>query len=182
MANRVKPYIHKIILPQRSVFIVGRMIQDCIVVANETFHYIRKKKKGKHHVMAHKLDVNKAFDRVEWDFLPATFRRMGFGEVWCRWVQSCISSYEMESLLNGRSIGSIKPSRAIRPGDPMSPFYFIIVADVLSKMMNKALENNLITEIKMARSCPVVSHIFFVDDSLFFLKATSNECNARYQQ
>ena len=51
-----------------------------MVIANEAFHYIRNKKKGDQRHMALKLDLNKAFDRVEWDFLMATFRKLGFGE------------------------------------------------------------------------------------------------------
>ncbi|GKA96927.1 reverse transcriptase [Tanacetum coccineum] len=127
--------------------------------------------------MALKLDLNKAFDRVEWDFLMATCRKLGFGETWCKWVMACISSYEMEFMINGDSIGSIKPSRGIRQGDPMSPYLFIIIADVLSQMINNAMCQSLLTGIKMARSCPVVSHIFFAGDSIFFLKANVTECD-----
>ncbi|GJU11275.1 reverse transcriptase [Tanacetum coccineum] len=64
MANRLKPFMHCLISPQQSAFIPGRLIQDCMIVANEAFHYIRNKKKGEQKVMALKLDLNKAFDRV----------------------------------------------------------------------------------------------------------------------
>ena len=103
-----------------------------MIVANEAFHYIRGKKNGDQRLMALKLDLNKAFDRVEWDFLIATLKKMGFGEKWCNWIFSCISSYELEFLINGESIGTVRPSRGIRQGDPLSPYVFIIVTDVLS--------------------------------------------------
>ncbi|GKB29371.1 reverse transcriptase [Tanacetum coccineum] len=176
MANRLKPFIHKIISPQQSAFIPGRLIQDSMVIANEAFHYIRNKKKGNQNVMALKIDLNKAFDRVEWDFLMSTLKKMGFGDKWCRWVFSCISSYELEITINGNSIDNVKPSRGIRQGDPISPFLFIIVADVLSKMINDALQRSIIIGINMAREFPVISHIFFTDDSIFFLKANIEEC------
>ncbi|GJU27805.1 hypothetical protein Tco_1166426 [Tanacetum coccineum] len=177
MANRLKPHLHKIVSPQQSAFIPGRLIQDSIVIANEAFHYIRNKKKGSQQFMALKLDLSKAFDRVEWDFLLESLKRLDFGNKWCTWISACISSYELEFMINGNSIGTIKPSRGIRQGDPISPFLFIIVADVLSKMINNALNNSLLSGMKMARECPVISHIFFADDSLFFLKASINECN-----
>ncbi|GKD68427.1 reverse transcriptase [Tanacetum coccineum] len=87
--------MRKIISPQQSAFIPGRQIQNSIVVANEAFHYIRNKKHGKQNVMALKVDLNKAFDRVEWDFLLAVLRKMGFGDLWCNWICACLATYEL---------------------------------------------------------------------------------------
>lgn len=95
---------------------------------------------------------------------------MGFGRTWCSWIKACFTSYEMEFMINGESIGSIWPSQGIRQGDPLSPYLFILVADVLSKMLNKSLHLSLLSGIKMARACPVVRYVFFADDSLFFSK------------
>ncbi|GJV26806.1 reverse transcriptase [Tanacetum coccineum] len=176
----LKPFMHHIISPQQYAFVPGRLIQDCMIVANGAFHYIRIKKKGEQKVMALNLDLNlnKAFDRVEWDFLMATCRKLGFVDKWCSWVLACISSYEMDFMINGESISTIKPSRGIRQGYPMSHFLFIIIADVLSQMINNVMHQSLLTGIKMARNCPVISHIFFADDSLFFLKAKIIECDS----
>ncbi|GKF67224.1 reverse transcriptase, partial [Tanacetum coccineum] len=147
-----------------------------MVVANEAFHYIRNKKKGIQNIMALKVDLNKAFDRVEWDFLLATLKKMGFGDVWCKWIRSCLTNYDLEFMVNGESMGVIKPQRGLRQGDPISPYLFIIVADVLSRQINRAMELGSLSGIKMARMCPVISHILFADDSLFFLKASEVEC------
>ncbi|GJX40135.1 reverse transcriptase [Tanacetum coccineum] len=130
--------MNKIISPQQSAFIPGRQIQDCMVVANEAFHYIRNKRQGTQNLMALKVDLNKAFDRVEWDLLLATLRKLGFGEVWCNWIQSY----------------------------------------VLSRQITKAMEFGYISGIKMARTCHVISHIFFADDSIFFFKASQAECES----
>ncbi|GKF04159.1 reverse transcriptase [Tanacetum coccineum] len=169
----------KIISPQQSAFIPGRQIQDCIVVANEAFHYIRNKQKGKHNAMALKVDLNKAFDRVEWDFLLAVLRKMGFGEVWCNWIHACLTTYELEFMVNIDSVAVIKPQRGLSQGDPISPYLFIIVADVLSRQISKAMTLGTLSGIKMAHTCPLISNIFFADDSLFFLKASHGECGVQ---
>lgn len=128
--------------------------------------------------MALKVDLNKAFDRVEWDFLLDVLRKMGFGVLWCKWIHACLTIYELEFIVNGDSIGCIKPQRGLRQGDPISPYLFIIVADVLSRQISKAMTLGSLSGIKMAHACHVVSHIFFADDSLFFWKATHAECSA----
>ncbi|GJQ99829.1 reverse transcriptase [Tanacetum coccineum] len=168
--------MRKIISPQQSAFIPGRQIQDSIVVANEAFHYIRNKKHGKQNVMALKVDLNKAFDRVEWDFLLAVLRKMGFGDLWCNWICACLTTYELEFMVNGDYVGVIKPQRGLRQGDPVSPYLFIIIANVLSRQISRAMTLGTLSGIKMVRNCPLISHIFFADDSLFFLKASHSEC------
>ncbi|GJZ42300.1 reverse transcriptase [Tanacetum coccineum] len=126
--------------------------------------------------MALKFDLNKAFDIVEWDFLFSVLRKMGFGDVWCGWIRACLTTYELEFMVNGDSVGVIKPQRGLRQGDLISPYLFIIVADVLSRQISKAMSLGTISGIKMARNCPLISHIFFADDSLFFLKASYVKC------
>nr|GEW13357.1 reverse transcriptase [Tanacetum cinerariifolium] len=83
-----------------------------------------------------------------------------------------------EFIVNGDSIGFIKPQRGLRQGDPISPYLFIIVADVLSRQISKTMALGSLSGIKMDRACPVVSHILFSDDFLFFLKASHAECSA----
>lgn len=74
-----------IISPNQAAFVPGRMIQDSILVAHEVCHFPKRKKKGKDNFMAVKLDFNKAFDRVEWDFLEALMRKLGFADEWVIW-------------------------------------------------------------------------------------------------
>ncbi|GKD48781.1 reverse transcriptase [Tanacetum coccineum] len=126
--------------------------------------------------MALKVDLNKAFDRVEWDFLLAVLRKIGFGDLWCNWICACLTTYELEFMVNGDSVGVIKPQRGLRQGDPISPYLFIIIVDVLSLQISRAMTLGTLSCIKMARNYPLISHIFFADDSLFFLKASHIEC------
>ncbi|CAL9007242.1 unnamed protein product [Prunus brigantina] len=178
LANRLKPLLAVIISPQQSAFIPGRQIQDNILLAHEAFHALKLRKKTKIYEMGVKLDMNKAYDRIEWDFLKQVLEKMGFDEMWVRLVMRCITSVRLTVLLNGQSGNSFKPSRGLRQGDPISPYLFILVSDVLSTMLNKAVERGFVHGFRFSRDGPSLSHLFFADDSILFLKATERNCRA----
>lgn len=173
LVNRLKPYLSSTISLEQSAFIPGRLIHDNSVVAHEVFHYLRVEKRGKCEECALKIDKVKAYDMVEWGFLEEVMRRMGFHDKWVGWVMECITTITYGINVNRKCAGEIKPKRGIRQGDPLSPYLFILVADVMSLMMSNAVTEGRIRGIRMRRTCPVVSPLFFADDSIFFLKAKS---------
>jgi hypothetical protein len=74
--------------------------------------------------VAVKLDMSKAYDRVEWRFLEEVLRRMGFDERWIRLVMMCVTSVHYAVVINGKPRGHITPTKGIRQGDPISPYIF----------------------------------------------------------
>lgn len=82
MANRLKNHLHVIIDQEQSAFVPGRLITDNILIAFETLHTIRQRRAGRRGLMAIKLDMNNAFDRVEWSFLSAVMEKLGFSGFW----------------------------------------------------------------------------------------------------
>ena len=72
------------------------------------------------------LDIEKAYDHVNWNFLLYVMKRMGFGDRWRRWVHQCISSASFAVLVNGSPIGFCSASRGLRQGDPLSPLLFFV--------------------------------------------------------
>lgn len=118
--------------------------------------------------MAVKTDITKAYDRLEWDFLREAMQCVGFDDRWIHWIMTCVSTVSYSVLINGVPEGNIMPKRGLRQGDPLSPYLFILCAEVLSQMMIKAMEDRSLLGVKIALQAPPVNHLLFADDSLFF--------------
>ncbi|KAL8145771.1 hypothetical protein AgCh_003788 [Apium graveolens] len=101
-ANRLKHVLESIISNTQSAFIPGRMIIDNIMIAQEIMHFMKRKMKGKDGWMALKLDMSKAYDRVEWGFLEAVLNKMGFDNKWVQLIMSFVVSANYQIALAGR--------------------------------------------------------------------------------
>ena len=111
--------------------------------------------------MALKIDMSKAYDRVEWEFLERAMRHLGLGEQMVRLIMSCISLVSYFVLLNGQPVGNIKPSHGLRQGDPLSPYLFLMCAMGLQSLLHKAKMEGHIRGVAICRNGPKVSHLFF---------------------
>ncbi|KAB2596574.1 hypothetical protein D8674_032024 [Pyrus ussuriensis x Pyrus communis] len=140
LANRLKLLLPTIISPSQNAFVAGRQIQDSIGIAHEMFHFLKGRKTMNRFEMGIKLDMQKAYDRVEWDFLDVVMEKMGFCSRWRSLIRGCVSSVKFVVLLNGQAGSSFAPSRGLRQGDPFSPYLFILVGEVLSRLIQGVVE------------------------------------------
>jgi hypothetical protein len=101
--------------------------------------------------------------------------KLGFHPTWVNWIRICVSSVSFSILINGSPFGNFAPSRGLRQGDPLSPFLFILGTEVLSRLFHKQESIGLLQGIQIAKSCPPINHLLFVDDLIVFVKATSTE-------
>lgn len=114
ISNRLKLVLPHVISEAHSAFVPCRLITDNVLVAYEMFHYPRKKKKGVKGHMAMKLDMSKAYDRVEWEFVEGIMLKLGFDRSFVTLVMRCISSISYSILFNGFPTARFSPSRGLR--------------------------------------------------------------------
>ena len=120
--------------------------------------------------MAIKLDMSKAYDRVEWNFLEAMLIKLGFHNKWVSLLMKCVRSVTYRVKVNGDLTEVIYPQRGLRQGDPLSPYLFLICAEGFSSLLHTAEDQGLIEGIQICPGAPSVPHLLFADDS-FLLKA-----------
>jgi len=176
LANRLKKVLPKCISDNQYAFVPGRSILDNAMVAIEVLHFMKAKTRGEDRYVALKLDISKAYDRMDWNYLRVVLNKMGFHDRWIHWMCMCVESVDYSVLVNGTQVDPIIPGRGLRQGDPLSPYLFIICAEGLSSLIRDAETRGVLTGTKVCRQAPSVSHLLFADDCFLFFKA--NEVQA----
>jgi len=120
LANRIAGVVGELISGEQSAFVKGRQIMDCPMLLNEMLTWCKKHKKK---TLVFKVDFEKAYDSVCWDFLHDVMMKMGFGQKWCAWIMTCLKTSMASVLVNGSPTDEFKIGRGLRQGDPLSPFY-----------------------------------------------------------
>lgn len=125
--------------------------------------------------MALKLDVSKAYDRIEWVFLKRVMLKLGFTSTLVELILMCVSSVSYSFLLNGKQFGALQPGRGLRQGDPLSPYLFIFCVEAFISMMERAVEQGRLHGVQVAPSAPTVSNLCFADDTVIYCQASMQE-------
>jgi hypothetical protein len=159
LVNRLRPHLHGLISETQSAFIPGRLISDNALIAFECFHAIQRNKNPSDSFCAYKLDLSKAYDRVDWSFLEGLLLKLGFNDKWVSWIMTCVTSVKFCVQVNGNMTKEITPTRGLRQGDPLSPYLFLFVADSLSKRIRKAILDLHLKELKICRTSPYCSQM-----------------------
>ncbi|KAK9138213.1 hypothetical protein Sjap_008807 [Stephania japonica] len=137
LATGLREVLQTCVVEEQNAFVLGRQMLDSNLIASEEMEFATKKNmRG----FVLKLDFAKAYDRVDWAFLNSVLSRKGFGERWRKWIHGCVSTANYKVLINGCPERKFDGKRGLRQGDPLSPFLFILVADVLGRMIGSAQE------------------------------------------
>ena len=125
-----------------------------------------------------KLDIEKVYDHVNWDTLFYLLEMMGFGDRWRRWLKTCVSTVHFSVLINGFPVGFFGNSRGLRQGDPLSPLLFLVIMEVLSRILKKTEEGVFIQGFLAGpiNSTGIrVSYLLFADDTILFCDASREQ-------
>ena len=176
LVNRLRPLLNKLISPFQSAFIPGRSIHDNILLTHEIMHKF-KNLRTQTAWAAIKSDMEKTYDRIEWDFILKCLQEMGFHPTWNSWIKECISSVSYSLIVNNEPNGFFTPTRGIRQGDPLSPYIFILCMEALNRMLYiEASTRKSGIGIKLSPRDNKIPCLLFADDCLLFCKTNSDCC------
>ncbi|GJQ92932.1 RNA-directed DNA polymerase, eukaryota [Tanacetum coccineum] len=118
LANRLVSVLGDLVNEIQSAFVADRQILDGPFILNELVQWCKSKKKQS---MVFKVDFEKAYDSVRWDFLDVVIKKFGFGERWCNWIQKCLQSLRGSVLVNGSPTQEFQFYKGLKQGIKLSP-------------------------------------------------------------
>ncbi|XP_059292426.1 secreted RxLR effector protein 78-like [Lycium ferocissimum] len=148
---------------------------DATLIASEC---VDSRLRGEHPGIMCKLDIEKAYDHVNWDFLLNILKQMGFGERWLKWIGFCIKTVRFSILVNGEPAGFFPSVRGLRQGDPLSPFHFILAMEGFNSTMRVAIQNSWLKGFRIGnQACEEmqICHLLYADDTVIFCEAKAEQ-------
>lgn len=167
LSRRLKLVMPMVVSQVQSAFIRGRQITDSIMLANEVVSALQD---GKSKGIVLKIDFEKAFDRVSWEYVYEVLRIMNFDSRWISWVRELFCSSKISVLVNGSPGEEFAPTRGLRQGDPLSPLLFNLVGETLAALLKKASLLRLTNGVLLPNSTNPITHLQFADDVILFIQ------------
>lgn len=169
LSERLAPLLPIRTAPNQSGFVKGRLLSDNVLLAQEIIRDLANSSPSPN--VAIKLDMAKAYDRVQWPFFIKILRKMGFEEKWISLIERNVNSCWFSVLVNGAAAGFFKSSRGLRQGDLLSPSLFVIAAEYLSRSLDSLILGRREMRYATTRHGMEVSHLAYADDIIVFTQA-----------
>ncbi|GJV34651.1 RNA-directed DNA polymerase, eukaryota, partial [Tanacetum coccineum] len=163
LTNRLVGVLGSIVNEVQSAFIENRQILDGPFILNEVLSWCKKRNKQS---LIFKVDFEKAYDSVRWDFLDDALSKFGFGVKWRKWIYCCLHSSRGSIIINGSPTEEFQFGRGLKQGDPLSPFLFILIMETLHISFQRVVDAGMFHGIKLGDSVNL-SHMFYADDAVF---------------
>lgn len=165
LANRLAPTLSDIVDKAQSAFVKGRSLAENVHLAQELVLQYYRKRISPRCVL--KVDLRKAYDTIDWNFLQGMLIELGYPPRFVGWVMECVTTTSYSLSINGELHGYFKGKRGLRQGDPISPFLFVICMEYLSRLLLKASRD---PSFQFHPKCAKVgiTHLAFADDIMLF--------------
>ncbi len=161
ITSRLLKLLPLIISQQQIGSVLGKQILDSIMMVHEVIHFVEA---GKREGMLLKLDLSKAYDRVDWSFLDMVLKAFGFDDKTCKLISQLVTTSSLVVLVNRSPSDFFKPSHGLRQGDPLSPILFIILAECIGRLIEKNKKEGRIKCFKpSSKSAPLrISNLLMI--------------------
>nr|GEZ89394.1 RNA-directed DNA polymerase, eukaryota, reverse transcriptase zinc-binding domain protein [Tanacetum cinerariifolium] len=163
LSKRLSLVISDLITDVQSAFVTNRQILDGPFILNELLSWCKHKKMK---AMFFKVDFEKAFDSIRWDYLDDVVMMFGFDIKWRGWISGCLKSAMGSVLVNGNPTTEFQFHKGLKQGDPLSPFLFILVTESLHLSFRRVMDAGLFSGISINNSL-TISNLFYADDVVF---------------
>ncbi|XP_021996282.1 uncharacterized protein LOC110893484 [Helianthus annuus] len=168
IADRIKYYLNQIVSINQSAFVPGRKISDNILLTQELMHNYHRNNGPPR--CAFKVDIQKAYDTVDWSFLMRVLMGFGFHSKMVEWIMTCVSTPTYSVCVNGDVHGYFKGKRGLRQDDPLSPYLFTLVMEILTCILHQATQ--LDSSFRFHNKCEKqhIINLCFADDLFLFAR------------
>jgi len=174
LANRLKHHLPGYINQAQLAFVAHRHISSNVIITQEIIHSFNLKT-YKQPSFILKIDLAKAFDRLEWNFITDALHRLGLNDSFIKLIYTCISSPEFAVLVNAEPSHLFSSQRGLRHDCPLSPYLFVIAINELSIRLQENLQSNNLTGVSLGTGCPAIHSLLFADDLILCGKASIQE-------
>jgi len=170
LADRLAPITMRIISIEQRGFIRDHNIHECVILTSEVINLLEKRQYGGN--VALKVDIAKAFDTLDRNFLLDVLRGFSFAETFVNWILAILNSTRPFVLVNGKTVGFFSCSRGVRQRDPLSPLLFCLAEEVLSRSIFIAVTSGRLLPMTYCRGVYLPMHILYADDVMIFCTGT----------
>ncbi|GKB29669.1 hypothetical protein Tco_0869070 [Tanacetum coccineum] len=166
IANRIKESLKALVSPNQSAFVSGRSNSDNILLTQELMHNYHLDRGSLR--CAFKVDIQKAYDKVDWDFLKMILISFGFHDHMVKWITECVTTSSYSICINCSLHGYFKGKRGLRQGDPLSPYLFTLIMEILMLMLQRRVrDSNSFTYHRYCSELELIN-LCFEDDLFLF--------------